>query len=487
MPANDFEKNVQQKMDELKFRPAANVWEQVEARIREKKKRRKVLFWFLLPGLLIGGGILYFVFTNGDKENIAANDENNLQQKTEEVSQQREEKKNDVKYEKLKNQDLEINQKNEEKDVSQNLKEAIKERAVEKKEPLTVELKEKKVSRVKNEKPVKKQIISSEDDVVTKSNKDQLPEEKSDLAINKVSDKETDNVINQSNPTPIENQTDTAQFINAISKKSDEISNNETLKEDAELKTDSTTINERIVAEQKFKKPAKKGNWRKYISSEIGISNYNYGLFRDFRYDFYASAGQGNTPGFYDLPKITKGISYSFGAGVQRVFTDRMKLSIGLEYHFYSANTRVGSFVKKDTTIMTNVNSSLNINEFYRNNNQFRYTHRFHVIEVPLIFEYGVSKKFPLSFSVGASYGHLMGTTALTFSRYSDVYYRDEHDYVKNYINILFSAQYTWPSKGKIKITTGPSFHYMANILENNSPYGIPRLHSLGIRNYISF
>lgn len=487
MPANEFEKNVQQKMDELRLHPSAEVWEQVEASIREKKKRRRILFWFFLLGLILSGGILYFVFTNGDKEKIAVNDENKLHQKIEKIEQQIKEKKDNAEYEKLNKTDWEINRMKEEKEIPLIPTEKVKEMTVEKKVPLTIDSKEKAANRLEHSKLVERNIMKPGNDFVTKSKNDQLPKAKNDLAINKISDKEPDYEINQTNPVPTFNQADTVQLRDTHPKKLYPQDTDEIGEEDVDLKNDSSIVKERVVAEQKNKKPSKKGNWRKYISSDIGISNYSYGLFRDYRIDFYASAGQGNTPGFYDLPKITKGISYSFGAGVQRVFTDRMKLSIGLEYHYFSANTKVGPYVKKDTTIMINTGMYLDLHDFYRNSNQSRYTHRFHVIEVPLIFDYGISKKFPLSLSIGASYGYLMGTSALTFSRFSDVYYRDKYDYVKNYINVLFSAQYTWPSKGKIKITTGPSFHYMANVLENHSPYGIPRLHSLSIRNSISF
>jgi len=56
MSANRFENQVQQKMDELRLQPTAQVWEEVERRIREKKRRRIIVFWFLFAGLLLSGG-----------------------------------------------------------------------------------------------------------------------------------------------------------------------------------------------------------------------------------------------------------------------------------------------------------------------------------------------------------------------------------------------------------------------------------------------
>ena len=92
MPVNDFEKRVQQRMEELKLSPSPEVWEQVASRIREKKRRR-FIFWLLLPGLLLGGGILFFVFAPGKKKIVA----------NEKVSARPNFNENDLRQEKNKN------------------------------------------------------------------------------------------------------------------------------------------------------------------------------------------------------------------------------------------------------------------------------------------------------------------------------------------------------------------------------------------------
>ena len=51
-----FEKDVQNKMDELRLTPSAAVWEKVDAEIKVEKKKRHGIFWFLLAGLLLAGG-----------------------------------------------------------------------------------------------------------------------------------------------------------------------------------------------------------------------------------------------------------------------------------------------------------------------------------------------------------------------------------------------------------------------------------------------
>ena len=63
MSDHNFEKQIQQKLNELKIPPAERVWSAVEAEIRKDKRRRRglIIFPFLLL-LLAGGG--YFVYQN---------------------------------------------------------------------------------------------------------------------------------------------------------------------------------------------------------------------------------------------------------------------------------------------------------------------------------------------------------------------------------------------------------------------------------------
>ena len=65
MPVNDFEKQVQHRLEELQLRPTPAVWTEVEKQIhKDKKRRRVIIFWWLLPVLLTGGAITYYLSTN---------------------------------------------------------------------------------------------------------------------------------------------------------------------------------------------------------------------------------------------------------------------------------------------------------------------------------------------------------------------------------------------------------------------------------------
>lgn len=63
MHEKEFERSVQQSLEDLSFAPSAPVWQQVEARIRAPRKKRRLIFW-LLP-LFIAGGAAVWLWQDG--------------------------------------------------------------------------------------------------------------------------------------------------------------------------------------------------------------------------------------------------------------------------------------------------------------------------------------------------------------------------------------------------------------------------------------
>ena len=72
MPVNDFEKQVQQKMEELQLRPSAEVWTEVEKEIRKDKRKRRVIFWWLLPLLITGGLATWWLLPSKQNSSVPA-------------------------------------------------------------------------------------------------------------------------------------------------------------------------------------------------------------------------------------------------------------------------------------------------------------------------------------------------------------------------------------------------------------------------------
>ena len=68
---NEFEKQVQQKMEELDLVPSAPVWQKIEAQIRQKKDRRRLILWIPMLLILLLGGTWWLSQTNEKSEAVS--------------------------------------------------------------------------------------------------------------------------------------------------------------------------------------------------------------------------------------------------------------------------------------------------------------------------------------------------------------------------------------------------------------------------------
>ena len=69
MEENKFEKQVQQKMDELQIQPSEAVWKKIELQIEKKKDRRwGLIVLFLCAGILLSGG--YWLWNAGQQKKL---------------------------------------------------------------------------------------------------------------------------------------------------------------------------------------------------------------------------------------------------------------------------------------------------------------------------------------------------------------------------------------------------------------------------------
>lgn len=65
MQENEFERQVQQKMHELKFQPSDTVWHKIEAQIKKEKRKKWILILLPLIGIFsLYGGYKLFTANN---------------------------------------------------------------------------------------------------------------------------------------------------------------------------------------------------------------------------------------------------------------------------------------------------------------------------------------------------------------------------------------------------------------------------------------
>jgi hypothetical protein len=127
------------------------------------------------------------------------------------------------------------------------------------------------------------------------------------------------------------------------------------------------------------------------------------------------------------------------------------------------------------------------VDEFYTNTSRNNYTSRFHVVEIPVSFSYKPVQKAPLHISVGISYGRLLSTNALTYSRTSNLYYENKENYNRDYVPLTASVQYRFGGKRGMAIQTGPVIQYNLLKLQKEDLSNIPHLFFAGLKTDIRF
>src|SRR4028119_66951 len=75
MQADEFEKNIQNKMEGFGLVPNGEIWKQVSIRIeKDKKKRKVVFFWLFISLILVAGTSALYLFNNENNRNTIINE-----------------------------------------------------------------------------------------------------------------------------------------------------------------------------------------------------------------------------------------------------------------------------------------------------------------------------------------------------------------------------------------------------------------------------
>lgn len=98
--------------------------------------------------------------------------------------------------------------------------------------------------------------------------------------------------------------------------------------------------------------------------------------------------------------QFKNGFSFSIGGYVERILTNATSISTGINYRQYVVTSMVG---RKNDSLQT----------FSAYNPTTRFSNRFHFIEIPLMFNWKLGKKIPLTANAGLTALKLIGSNAL--------------------------------------------------------------------------
>jgi len=432
---NEFEKQVQQKMEELKLVPSEPVWQKVEIQIQKKKDRRRMILWIPLF-LLIGAGLWL-----GINENSNSSSFHHLENKTQKQNSIIQPHATDHITKQNRQTSIGAN-KSENAIVSRNHITKNNEHI------LTSAVIDKKSFYKKQGKQISIAVASkihSKPDVVIQNKI--TSEEQSQTKAN----------IPFDTAFKAGHSLDTA---GTTTKNLEQKNISEPAKQDSALF--KNTNQKKHVSKWKYNLIAVTG------TSGLGRINFYNGqksLYYSPNYSSSGSTGSGNPPG-YGPSEVEKAFYFAAGVVTKKRLGKRIFLSTGLQYNYYSNMIEVGTMINQNTVIMDYA-----VSQFYANRSTIMepYKNQYHFICVPAVFEWQLLKKLPLNFDAGFSLQYLAGSNALRFDYTTQSYFHDIDAFNRTQVFSELGLNYSVPLKQK-PLTFGPQLQYGLTQLEKDNP-----------------
>ncbi|HET7114894.1 MAG TPA: hypothetical protein VFI29_00285 [Hanamia sp.] len=473
MEPNNFEKNIQQRLDGLKIPPSDSVWNNVEKKIAKKKKDRRIVFiLFFLVLFLISGG--YWLFNSIKNNSQTQNNQlSNVLKKGSKTT-----KREDSSLNKTVTSSGITTQKESSSNVSKEKTKALSSISKNKKAVSAINKKQEKIS-VKSGYGEKEGIIFSSQSEKW-SNKKSIDIEKENKTVdqNNLAEKNTgtDDVKEKNSKSdfgvPAENKMSSDTLLKIKEKKS-------IVKKDSSAKK---TVDHH-----------QKNKWKFEIAFSGGKSMMGDGLLGTDKAN-YASVqstpgtGSGNNPTVYLPSKINSSAAFIGGIFIEKNISARSKISIGVSYKYYSLLNEVGNRIDSVMTYPSQYFASSS--GFYSSTNNVKtYRNNFHYLGIPISikFQLSNSKTLPIYWDAGINISQLISSNALQFTSNPGLYYNDNSLFNKTQLGLQTGFSAILFAKTKTPLSIGPYFLYNISKLANEGLYSGKHFSFVGIRTEIFF
>lgn len=435
---NEFEKQVQQKMEELKLVPTDPVWQKVEMQIRRKKDRRRLLFWIPLLILLLGGGLWMDMSYHSNQTSYKQTQKDEPTNNT--ITPLDTNSGTPVKENKTSQKIRSENYLIQKKEISNN--EMTPENAISK-------------NNVLKGKPLFPLHKES-----TNNNSTSFHSNPPSAQINK----DTAETVSATN--------DIASKIKSADSSSNAIRTTGPQNEIVVLKTDSLK-RDSSVAKPVVKKH-QTSKWSYAFVASAGASGFNhFNLFNGQKsmsnpvpgYNSGGLTGSSGSPVYYAPSNVEKGFSFSAGAAAIKQLGKRVFFSTGLQYNYYSNTIHVGSRVMQNRII-----ADFAVSQYFSNTSAMQqpYLNQYHFISIPAAMDWQLLKKTPLNFHAGLSLQYLIQTNALRFDYSSQSYFHNKKAFNSTQLFSELALTYSIPLKQKA-LTLGPQLQYGLSRLEKSN------------------
>jgi hypothetical protein len=507
MSVNNFENNIQQKLDELRLRPTEQVWVEVERRIREKKRRR-IIFWFLLPGiLLLGGGAWWMMNQPGEKKNavVETATTNNIEaadkNKTATIAKD-EAPEVEIKKENENNIRTDLQRQNTGATVTEKNETVKSNESGKKPEPIIVSgyhrpenpivKKQGSASEIIKQRPVVNEKNIDSIFAVSDSRKpkdaEKIKDEKNSSSPNSdVSFKEIKSLPEKKTDV-INIVADTLMAVKPVEKNSTGIKSIESIA----IATDSLV--KTATAETTSKKDKnKKSKWEIGVTTNIGATRlYKKGLISlgmksaDLLFSSPstgAGGGQFNNPVYADSIPL-KGFAWQAGVFAKRKTSKKISYSVGLNLSYYSTSQVVGTFVDSVRSINNDLNSRTS-GGFYRYGGFNSYRNKYYYVQAPLLLQWQINKGKklpPFILENGLFPSYMFASKALVYDKPSKLFFEDRRLY--NKFSLLYHAAFEVKlfSRRNHPLTAGLFYDFHISRLQKVSPPDYNYLQSFGLK-----
>ena len=502
MSDHQFEKNVRQQLEELKFPPGEAVWTGVEKRIASRRRRRRGIIWIPVLLLLITAGYWMSQYNStGHSTPITTTSESPVNDKESSATTASEE--TGISVAPPSSSSANATQKQSSENVQATVPSGDINRTQQANRSTHPEMEKNHpslrstASRAGQQKviasiqPVKKGKASAHTSgaenksIAATLPKNQIPPATPEIIHNKVST-ETENKMSR--------VTQTGSLMDSIAivaaKPSDETEADSVgsmvaiAPAPSSVGSDSTGIATIPRVEKR------KARWQWGITIQGGISNVTEGGFFDVTQksmvqDVAANSFSSPLPANAVLPKpsdIRPATSFAAGFFIKKPVSKRIDLSAGLNYVFLQTSIQVGQWAQNNQLVL-NARGAMDVNAYYRAGTQQKYYNQYHILEVPLQAAIRLNKRrqFPVTLTTGLSLGTLVKSNALHFDGASRVYYQDNSLFNKTQFGFSGGLSIGLLQRTAHPVAIGPFFHYRASNLMKHAVSGERHLQAFGL------
>ncbi len=484
MQDHDFEKQVHQKMEEIKILPSEAVWKEVEKKLHPKNRSKR---WIWLPFLLIAisiGGFLLNINNPASHQSLqpsadlslnntnAYDDLNNKTANRKEVSKTTKDKKQEI-VETLPYKETYLLEKNKESAISGQWTLPAPVTHSFSRFKKTAKLKENSLSQNNSSKRYPTSHVTNKLPVDTLHLLQS--ESLSGISGNKNVDSSGNRImIKEPVPTRVNLLIAPAFPIN----------------------TALSLRNSGVAANVPVQKQQKRLGWEWGLSMRAGQSDVTNGKFtslftREAVADRFNSPTLGNqslSPSAPYIPPsaVQPGPGLSAGLFITKQLTKRSSVSAGLQYARFTTSHKVGTQVTGSPVILQPNNSAdqKSIEAYFRPGNTGNYTNKYHFIEMPVSFQTQIisNRLWPVYWNIGFSFSRLVSSNALHYDGNSRIYYQNNSILNRNQFSFISGLPVRILSKERFSLKAGPLFQYGISNLINKSESGSRHLLFMGVK-----